>query len=49
MSLLPRSHADFGRADFWEGFFKKRGEKAFEWYGPRIQIKKYLKFVYQKP
>ena len=31
MDLLPRSHTDFGTADYWEKFFKKRGNKAFEW------------------
>eukprot|EP00058_Branchiostoma_floridae_P014709 XP_002600197.1 hypothetical protein BRAFLDRAFT_204501 [Branchiostoma floridae] len=33
MDLLPRSHSEFSSADYWDRFFKKRGEKAFEWYG----------------
>lgn len=33
MNLLPRSHKDFGSAEYWEKFFRKRGGKAFEWYG----------------
>lgn len=33
MSLLPRTAGDFSSAEYWERFFKKRGEKAFEWYG----------------
>ncbi|ELU00523.1 hypothetical protein CAPTEDRAFT_136807 [Capitella teleta] len=33
MNLLPKSHDEFRSADYWEKFFKKRGEKAFEWYG----------------
>lgn len=33
MSLLPRTAADFSSAEYWERFFKKRGEKSFEWYG----------------
>ncbi|XP_065113425.1 eEF1A lysine and N-terminal methyltransferase [Paramisgurnus dabryanus] len=33
MSLLPRSAEEFSSADYWERFFRKRGEKAFEWYG----------------
>uniref|UniRef100_UPI0037E8E8F7 eEF1A lysine and N-terminal methyltransferase n=1 Tax=Semicossyphus pulcher TaxID=241346 RepID=UPI0037E8E8F7 len=33
MSLLPRSAEEFSSAEYWERFFKKRGEKAFEWYG----------------
>ncbi|KAG7260456.1 hypothetical protein CRUP_008807 [Coryphaenoides rupestris] len=33
MTLLPRSAEEFSSAQYWERFFKKRGEKAFEWYG----------------
>lgn len=33
MSLLPKSHAEFSHAGYWERFFRKRGDKAFEWYG----------------
>ncbi|XP_067001304.2 eEF1A lysine and N-terminal methyltransferase homolog [Anabrus simplex] len=33
MNLLPRTHEDFSQKDFWNSFFKKRGAKAFEWYG----------------
>ncbi len=33
MSLLPRSAEEFSSAEYWERFFKKRGEKSFEWYG----------------
>ncbi|KAG7514952.1 hypothetical protein JOB18_046239 [Solea senegalensis] len=33
MSLLPRTSEEFSSAEYWESFFKKRGEKAFEWYG----------------
>ena len=32
MNLLPRSHKEFGAASYWEDFFRKRGQKAFEWY-----------------
>ncbi|RHY37033.1 hypothetical protein DYB38_008362 [Aphanomyces astaci] len=31
--LLPRQHADFRRKEYWDEFFTKRQEKAFEWYG----------------
>jgi len=31
MDLLPRTHHEFGRKDYWEKFFSKRGLKAFEW------------------
>jgi ubiquinone/menaquinone biosynthesis C-methylase UbiE len=33
MDLLPRHHEDFRRKEYWDEFFKKRQEKAFEWYG----------------
>uniref|UniRef100_A0A8C2XQP0 eEF1A lysine and N-terminal methyltransferase n=1 Tax=Cyclopterus lumpus TaxID=8103 RepID=A0A8C2XQP0_CYCLU len=33
MNLLPRTAEEFSSAEYWERFFKKRGEKAFEWYG----------------
>ncbi|XP_077572794.1 eEF1A lysine and N-terminal methyltransferase [Stigmatopora nigra] len=33
MSLLPRTAEEFSSAEYWEKFFKKRGEKSFEWYG----------------
>uniref|UniRef100_A0A3Q2FG57 eEF1A lysine and N-terminal methyltransferase n=1 Tax=Cyprinodon variegatus TaxID=28743 RepID=A0A3Q2FG57_CYPVA len=33
MSLLPRTAEEFSSAEYWERFFKKRGERAFEWYG----------------
>ncbi|KAI3368963.1 hypothetical protein L3Q82_025928, partial [Scortum barcoo] len=33
MSLLPRTADEFSSAEYWERFFKRRGEKAFEWYG----------------
>lgn len=33
MSLLPRTAEEFSSADYWERFFKKRGDKSFEWYG----------------
>lgn len=32
MNLLPKSHLEFSKADYWNTFFKKRGTKAFEWY-----------------
>lgn len=32
MNLLPKSHSEFAQTDYWNAFFKKRGEKAFEWW-----------------
>lgn len=33
MNLLPKDHGEFVKPEYWEQFFKKRGAKAFEWYG----------------
>ncbi|XP_063234248.1 eEF1A lysine and N-terminal methyltransferase homolog isoform X1 [Bacillus rossius redtenbacheri] len=33
MNLLPKSHEEFSQQEYWNTFFKKRGSKAFEWYG----------------
>jgi len=33
MNLLPKSKSDFREKSYWDSFFKKRGQKAFEWYG----------------
>ncbi|KAL4223238.1 Methyltransferase-like protein 13 [Mactra antiquata] len=38
MNLLPKGHQDFVKAEYWESFFKKRGTKAFEWYGEYPQL-----------
>ncbi|KAL8562396.1 hypothetical protein ACOMHN_066110 [Nucella lapillus] len=33
MDLLPTCHSEFTSPQYWDSFFKKRGRKAFEWYG----------------
>ncbi|KAK7861620.1 hypothetical protein R5R35_010125 [Gryllus longicercus] len=33
MNLLPKTKQDFSRKEYWNSFFKKRGARAFEWYG----------------
>jgi len=33
MNLLPKDSQDFHKKEYWDSFFKKRGKKAFEWYG----------------
>ncbi|XP_041983193.1 eEF1A lysine and N-terminal methyltransferase homolog [Aricia agestis] len=47
MNLLPKSHKEFSEKDYWNKFFKKRGNKAFEWYGEYLelcsQLHKYIK------
>ena len=29
--LLPRGHEEFRTKGYWDDFFRKRGDKAFEW------------------
>ncbi|KAK9806887.1 hypothetical protein WJX72_006435 [[Myrmecia] bisecta] len=36
--LLPKDFEEFRSVDFWNGFFKKRGASAFEWYGDWRQL-----------
>ncbi|GFG39691.1 hypothetical protein Cfor_05238 [Coptotermes formosanus] len=47
MNLLPKTHEDFSQKEYWDAFFKKRGSKAFDWYGeyPELcgHIHKYIK------
>jgi len=33
MNLLPKESKEFHQKEYWDSFFKKRGKKAFEWYG----------------
>ncbi|ESO09366.1 hypothetical protein HELRODRAFT_186734 [Helobdella robusta] len=33
MDLLPKTRREFSSSSYWETFFKRRGNKAFEWYG----------------
>ncbi|XP_050694174.1 eEF1A lysine and N-terminal methyltransferase-like [Eriocheir sinensis] len=38
MSLLPKTFHDFSSKQYWNTFFSKRGEKAFEWYGEYAEL-----------
>lgn len=38
MDLLPKNHDQFRQTDYWDSFFKKRGRKAFEWYGEYAEL-----------
>ncbi|XP_066548047.1 eEF1A lysine and N-terminal methyltransferase [Amia ocellicauda] len=38
MSLLPRSAGEFSSAEYWERFFSRRGDQAFEWYGGYTEL-----------
>ncbi len=38
-SLLPDDFEQFREVVYWDGFFKKRKQKAFEWYGEYDQLR----------
>ncbi|XP_013147174.1 PREDICTED: methyltransferase-like protein 13 [Papilio polytes] len=49
MNLLPKTHKEFSEKDYWNKFFKKRGNKAFEWYGEYLELCGHLhKYIKQK-
>ncbi|KAL1491714.1 hypothetical protein ABEB36_012271 [Hypothenemus hampei] len=48
MNLIPKSKEEFSQKDYWDRFFKKRGNKAFEWYGEYPELASYL-HKYLKP
>mmetsp|Transcript_10757 Transcript_10757/g.16344 ORF Transcript_10757/g.16344 Transcript_10757/m.16344 type:complete len:761 (-) Transcript_10757:16-2298(-) len=33
MNLLPKHHDEFRKKEYWDNFFRERGDAAFEWYG----------------
>lgn len=37
--LVPDDLGDFRSSAFWQGFFKSRGDRPFEWYGDWRQLK----------
>ncbi|RZF35487.1 hypothetical protein LSTR_LSTR013131 [Laodelphax striatellus] len=47
MNILPKSDSDFTKKDYWDSFFVKRGNEAFEWYGEYRELRgifeKYIK------
>lgn len=40
--LLPDSFEEFRSVEFWEGFFKARDQKPFEWYGEWKQLRQLM-------
>ncbi|CAG9825256.1 unnamed protein product [Phaedon cochleariae] len=42
MNLLPKSKEEFSQKEYWDSFFKKRGSKAFEWYGEYPELAEHL-------
>lgn len=42
MSLLPRHHVDFHSKEYWDDFFRQRGDEAFEWYGTCLEMQSLL-------
>uniref|UniRef100_A0ABM5G9K0 eEF1A lysine and N-terminal methyltransferase n=1 Tax=Pogona vitticeps TaxID=103695 RepID=A0ABM5G9K0_9SAUR len=47
LRLLPKRAREFASAEYWEHFFRERGERAFEWYGAwqelRAPLARYLR------
>ncbi|KAG7378237.1 hypothetical protein PHYPSEUDO_010391 [Phytophthora pseudosyringae] len=37
--LLPRRAEDFRKQEYWDQFFQRRGEEAFEWYGDYASLR----------
>lgn len=42
MDLLPRDFDEFRSVEYWDRFFRERGEQPFEWYGEWCQLKPFL-------
>ncbi|XP_030749681.1 eEF1A lysine and N-terminal methyltransferase homolog [Sitophilus oryzae] len=42
MNLLPKTKEEFSQKEYWDLFFKKRGNKAFEWYGEYPELSGYI-------
>ncbi|KAG8436673.1 hypothetical protein GDO86_007676 [Hymenochirus boettgeri] len=38
MNLLPKSSKEFASPEYWEHFFRRRGDRAFEWYGGYLEL-----------
>ncbi|XP_053325857.1 eEF1A lysine and N-terminal methyltransferase [Spea bombifrons] len=38
MNLLPKNTKEFASTEYWEQFFRKRGERSFEWYGGYLEL-----------
>lgn len=38
MSLVPKTIQEFSSRQYWNTFFAKRGDKAFEWYGEYAEL-----------
>ncbi|XP_057661192.1 eEF1A lysine and N-terminal methyltransferase homolog [Diorhabda carinulata] len=49
MNLLPKSKEEFSQKDYWNEFFKKRGNEAFEWYGEYNELSLHLHKYIRKP
>ncbi|CEG35158.1 methyltransferase-like protein 13 isoform x1 [Plasmopara halstedii] len=47
--LLPYKAEEFRKQEYWDHFFQKRGEKAFEWYGDYNSLRSALQFVLNLP
>lgn len=47
--LLPHKAGDFRKQEYWDLFFQKRGEKAFEWYGNYNSLRSKLQALLNLP
>ncbi|CAI9541593.1 unnamed protein product, partial [Staurois parvus] len=37
-NLLPKSSKQFSSSEYWEQFFRRRGARAFQWYGGYLEL-----------
>lgn len=40
--LLPENFEDFRSVEYWDGFFRSRNQKSFEWYGEWKQLRPHM-------
>lgn len=38
--LIPQHHDEFSSKQYWDKFFRERGNEAFEWYGTWLDLRK---------
>ncbi|CAH0481164.1 unnamed protein product [Peronospora belbahrii] len=47
--LIPHKAEEFRKQEYWDQFFQKRGEKAFEWYGDYTSLRHQLETLVGLP
>lgn len=48
MSLLPQDHSEFRSKQYWDDFFRKRENVAFEWYGDYHELVGHITSTFKK-